>query len=103
MRVPDPTPLRSLLRVPGRDHASGVATAELCMGLGLVPRAPFGHSRRRDDEAGIYRDRAYPRQRRLCHDAGTAVVTGRLDPTPDVAGAGAWKEALLGGDPGGPG
>ena len=43
-------PRHLLLRGSGRDHAGGEAVAELCMGPGLVPRAPFGHSRRRDDE-----------------------------------------------------
>ena len=32
----------------------------------------------------------------LCHHAPAAALTGRLDPTPDVAAVGAWKEARWG-------
>ena len=57
---------------------------------------PIGHSRRRDDDSAVYRDRTYPRASPLCHHTSAAALTGRLDPTPDVAAAGAWKDARWG-------
>src|SRR2546427_2105330 len=64
-----------------RDDRCGAGMTGAFTKIGLIPAAP---------------DCAY--------DASSLAVTGRLDPTPNVAGTGAWKEALLvGGDPGGPG
>src|SRR2546427_637806 len=62
-----------------RDDRCGAGMTGAFTKIGLIPAAP---------------DCAY--------DASSLAVTGRLDPTPNVAGTGAWKEALLvGRDPGG--
>ena len=60
------------------------------MGPAVVARRPSLPRRT------INRNRTYPRHLRLCHDAPAAALTGRLDPTPDVAAAGAWIEARWG-------
>src|SRR5712691_3118423 len=41
--------------------------------------------------------KTYPRVCAGAHNRHVAAVTGRLDPTPDVAADGAWKEAPVGG------